>query len=140
MELEEAVDYHSILLNMSHKLNKLYSFIIFQEFSLLSFLLCLTAFHVVMGNNLFKRGAVFFHGIAALIDLFIYSYGGQKISDCTKEVCDDCYNLHKNYMIIMLRSQKELKIKSMIYHASLPEFTKILNKTISLIAMLQSFM
>lgn len=140
MELKDFVNYHQKVIDMTLKLNKLFSFVIFIEFMLLSILLCVTAFQVVMSDDLLRIMTAFFHGMAAFMDLLIYSYGGQKVMDCSAEVCDDCEKIDDNYVFISMRAQKELRIKSMMFHATLPTFTLILSRTMSLITLLQSFL
>ena len=139
MELREFVSYHQKIIDMASKLNKLFKIVIFFEFLFLSILLCVTAFQVVKSNDLMRIVIAFFHGMAAFLDLLIYSYGGQQIMDYSGEVFDDCKIIDEVYVFIALRTQKKMKINSMSFHASLPTFTTIMNRTMSLIALLQSF-
>jgi len=74
-----------------------------------------------------KKFNAFFHTATALIDLFIYSYGGQIIMDSAMSVCDENENIDKNYIIINIKTQAELKIDTGFFSATLPTFCTILN-------------
>lgn len=125
---------------MTKKINKIYNVSIFLGFLFFSLLLCVTAFQVLVSDDLKQITKAFFHGTAVLIDLLIWSYGGQRIMDCSLEVCDDCYKLDKDYKIIMIMTHRELKIESLKVETSLPTFTLVINRTMSLITLFKSFM
>lgn len=139
LELKEFVNYHRDIINLASKLNKLYKFVIFFEYLVLSAFLCVCAFRVVVSKDLAKVFTAAFHGLAGLIDMLIYSYGGQKIMDSALDVGNDCSKIRKDYAFVILRTQHELKIEAFMYHASLPTFSVIMSRTMSLITMLQSF-
>ena len=71
--------------------------------------------------------------------LFIHSYGSQKIMDSTLSVGDDIYQIDKNYLFILMRTQRLLKIKAGFIHAYLPTFQMILSWTVSLVTLIESF-
>ena len=138
-ELKKFIDYHKNIINLATRLNKLFQVIIFVEYIVLSALLCVNAFQVVMSDDFATIFTATFHGMASFIDLFIYSYGGQQIMDSALHICDDCYKTSKELAFIVLRTHKEIRIKSLMYHASMPTFTVIMSRTMSLITLLQSF-
>lgn len=140
MQLKEFVLYHRSLIDMAERLKKLYSSPFFMEFMLSSLFLCVSAFHVFISEEFYLRQVpIFFHASGVFVDLLIYSYGGQRIMDCSKEICDDCYKMDKNYTLVMARAQREVKIKSLVFTASLPMFTDIMRGTLSMIAAFKSF-
>lgn len=139
MDLKEFVNFHRDLIEMTTKLNKIYSIATFLQFLLFSLLLCVTAFEVFMGNDFAKMIIASIHVSAVLVDLLIYSYGGQSVMDCSKELCDDCYKLDMNYTVIMIMAHRGLKIESLVFHASLPTFSIVLSRTMSLITLFRSF-
>jgi len=140
MNVKEFVDYHQKILDISKQMNKLFSPIIFGEYLVLSVLFCVLALEVVISKNFIDLIPFFFHGIASLMDLMIYSYCGQKVMDSAARVCEDCYEINKDHHIIMLRTKRELKIESMMYHASLPMSSLIMGRTMSLITLMKSFL
>lgn len=139
MDLKEFVNYHRSVIDMTKKLNRLLSTAVFLEFLIFSLLLCVTAFEVVMGDNFVRVMIASIHVSAAFVDLLIYSYGGQRVMDCSMEICDDCYKLDRNYFLIMIRAHRELKIEALVFHASLPTFSIVLSRTMSLITLFRSF-
>ncbi|CAG9801718.1 unnamed protein product [Chironomus riparius] len=140
LEVKEFVEYHQKVLNLAKHINRLFNPIIFGEYLVLSVLFCVLALEAGLSENFFDFIPILFHGIASLLDLMIYSYGGQKIMDCASEICKDCYNVDSNYLIIMLRTKRELKIESMMYHAALPMCSLIMGRTMSLITLMKSFL
>lgn len=138
LEVIKFVEYHQEIIDMAMKLNTLFKFIIFQEYLLFSVLLCVLSFPIVYNEDISKSIPLFFHAIAGIIDLLIYSYGGQKVMDLAAEIGDDCYDIKK--LIIIIRTKHKLKIESMFYHASLPTFDLMIGRTMSLITLLKSFM
>ena len=85
-----------------------------------------------------KKFRAFFHVIIASLELLIYSYGGQKVMDSSMAVCDDVYEIDKNYLFIMMRSQMAVEMKSGFFHACLPIYMILIKRTMSLITLLQS--
>lgn len=139
LELTEFVSYHRKVIDLSRRVNQLFKLVIFTAYLLMSILLCVTAFYVVTATNFLEKIPTIMHGLGGLIDLFIYSYGGQSIMDCAMEVCDDSFQSNKAYWFVLQKTQEELEIKSWIFHASLPTFCLIMNQTNALITLLQSF-
>lgn len=139
IEVKEFVDYHQRVLELSEKINKIFSIVIFEEYLILSVIFCVIGFQVVISEDLIHSIPMMFHGTAALINLLIYSYGGEIIMDHANNVCKDCYRINKDYLIIMMRTKHEYKVQSMMYHASLPTFSLIMGRTMSMITLLESF-
>ncbi|KAL7011657.1 hypothetical protein ACKWTF_014373 [Chironomus riparius] len=104
----------------------------------MSVLFCVLTFPIILNDDASKPIPHLFHAIAGIIDLLIYSYGGQKVMDSAVDVCKDCYDAEK--MIVMLRTKHDVRIESVYYDASLPTFSLMIGRTMSLIAVLKSFL
>jgi triphosphoribosyl-dephospho-CoA synthetase len=140
LEVKEFVEYHQKVLNLSKHMNKLFSPIIFGEYLILSVLFCVVALEVGISESLVDTIPILFHGMASFMDLMIYSYGGQKIMDCASAVCEECYKIDDNYLIIMSRTKRDVKMEAFMYHASLPMSSLIISRTMSLITLMKSFL
>lgn len=128
------------MLELAEKLNSLFKEIVFTEYLVMTVLLCVDGFQVIEFDEWSKKFNAFLHTATALIDLSIYSYGGQKIMDCSMSLCDESEKVDRNYMLVILRSQCGVKIQNGFFNAaSLPTFCLILNRVMSLITLLQSF-
>ena len=79
------------------------------------------------------------HLIGGTVALFISSCRSQKIMDSTLSVGDDIYQIDKNYLFILMRTQRLLKIKAGFIHAYLPTFQMLLSWTVSLVTLIESF-
>ena len=137
--LKETVNHHNQVLDLVKRFNKLFDEIMFGEYAVKSVVLCVVGFLIVMTDDVFVLTICFFHGMAGVIELLIYSYGGQKIMDYGEEICDECYEIDKNYLIIMLRTKDQLRLYSLMYVANLPTVTLIMNRAMAMITLLQSF-
>ena len=140
INVKEFVVYHRDILNLGSNLQFLFKEIVFVQFVAMTLLLCVDGFQVIEFEGMSKKFNAFFHTATALIDLFIYSYGGQLIMDSAMSVCNENENIDKSYIIINMKAQAELKIDTGFFNASLPTFSTILNRVMSLITLLQSFL
>lgn len=138
MNLKEFVDYHNEVICLVHKFNKVFSSLIFCDYVLDSILICVTVFQVVTNTDAFRIVTAFSHGMAVVIDILLCCYGGQQIIDNSESVCDDFYQFNKDYILVLLRVQKGSRIKSYVYQTSLPLFSLLMSRTVSLITLLQS--
>jgi hypothetical protein len=103
-------------------------------------LLCVIGFQLVVHQNFLNRIEDFTFGLAIIIQLFIYSSGGQLIMDKSLSVADNLFEIDKDFILIIKRAQRPSLIKAGFYKASLPLFTSILSSAASLITLLQSFL
>lgn len=138
-ETKDFLVYHQKILDISKKLIKLYKPIIFTEFVIMAIVLCFTGLQILMMNDFGKIVGALLHAGAAFADVAIYSYGAQKVLDSSLAVCDEVYKADKNYILIILITQKELKFDAGLFHASLHTLTVILSRTMSFITLLKSF-
>lgn len=131
---------HQQLLALIEKLKKLYEPIILAQFLITSLLLCVLGFQLVMFHTFLKRIVVAFFGLAMVIQLFVYTYGGQLVMDKSVSVADNLYQTDKDLIVIIARSHKASIIKSGFYVASSETLTSILSSAASLITLLKSFL
>jgi odorant receptor len=129
-----------MLLDLLEKIKKIYAPIIFCNFLVISILLCVSGFQFVMYKSIMMKVLASFYGSASLINLFIYSYGGQLVMEKSTEVADKLYQTDKDFIIIIARTQKASVFKSLFYEANSSTFTSILSSAASLITLLQSFL
>lgn len=137
-ELREFVDNHRQVMNLTLEVRSFYKKLIFMKFILTAVILCVACFQVTSINDFVMKARAFFHVIVASLELLIYSYGGQKVMDSSMSVCDDVYEIDKNYLFIMMRSQMAIKMKSGFFHACLPIYMILIRRTISFITLLKS--
>lgn len=136
--VKEFIRHHQHVLNLGSRINKIFKFIIFEEYLLLSFLLCVLDFQIVVNEDKAKAIPGLFHVMASVTELLIFSYGGQKVMDSARDVCKNSYD-PEHYFIIM-KTNQDLKFEFLTFHASLPTFTDVINRTMSLIALMESFL
>ena len=138
-EVEKFVVYHLQMINLTKKLSKLYKPIIFTEFIFTGFILCVTGLQIIKADNFEKILAALLHAVAGLIDVTIYSYGGQKVLDSALSVSTEAYKMDKRYLLIIMMSQKKLKFDTGLFDASLNTLSIMLSRTMSFITLLKSF-
>jgi hypothetical protein len=102
-------------------------------------ILCVLGFQLVMFKNFFKRVIALVFGSSVITQLLLYSFGGQQLMNKSLEVFDEKMKFDRDYVVVMLRSQKPCKISSLIFEASLPTFMTIMSNAGSLITFLKSF-
>lgn len=123
---------------MCNDLNKLMKWVIFTQFMMSSLNLCVVGFQLVMLVDIFKRIVALCFGLAIIIQLFIYAFGGQLLNDGSRSVSDNLFELDKDLIIVISRVFKAVKIKSAFYVADFNEFRNILSRAGSLITLLQT--
>jgi odorant receptor len=137
---KKFIEKHHKVLGLADELNRLYKPVILSQYFISSMLLCSVGFQFVVHESIPKRFEDFMFGVAVMIQLFIYSYGGQLIMDKSSSVADDFYTLDQEFVLIIARAQKASIIEAGFYKASLPLFTSIINSAASLITLLKSFL
>jgi hypothetical protein len=140
IDKKELIKAHQETLDMANELNDLFRPIIFVEFLIVSIVLCGIGFTLVMTTNSLDKLLVFGFGITMLFQLFFYCYSGQYVMDKAALVCIVMYELDQHFQLIIMRAQRRLRIEAPFYHASLEQFTAVLNMTWALISVLKSAM
>lgn len=79
-----------------------------------------------------------FLNLASLGDVAVFAFGAQNVLDSALDVCTEVYKV-KNYLLIMMKTQKELKFNVGLFHASLHTLPIILSRTMSIITLIKSF-
>lgn len=139
VEPEDFVVCHRQIINLTQKVNKLYKPIIFTEFVLTGFILCVTGLQIIIAASFNQILAALLHAVAGLIDVTIYSYGGQKVLDSALAVSNRAYKIDKRFLLIIMMSQKEQKFDTGLFAASLDTLSILLSRTMSFITLLKSF-
>lgn len=132
------VSYHRKVIALTKKLRNIFRPIIFTQFVIAALILCLTGVQVIVNDDFAKILTALFHAVAVLIDVGIFSYGGQRVMDSAYSVYEDIYRLDRNYIPIMLMSQKKLKFDSGLFEASLDTYSILLSRTMSFTTLLKS--
>lgn len=139
IDFEEFIEHHRNILKVALKFKNLFKEIVFFEYLFMTILLCVDGFQTIACNIISKKLNFFFHTVNSFVDLFIYSYGGQILMDSAMSVCDLNDKIDKNHVFLILKAQTELKIGNEFFSATLPFLCTILNRVMSLITLLQSF-
>lgn len=139
VDKKKFIEKHLGILKLAETLNKIYKPIVFMQLLTTNVLLCTIGFQVVVLRNIYGLILAAPFGVASVLQLFCYCYGGQLILSKTISVGDNCYGLNKESIIIVAKAQKGFKIESFLYQANLPTFTAILSSAQGLITMMKSF-
>lgn len=133
---------HQKLLELADELGTVIKPVVFVQFMITAMLLCVLGFQCVMFETFldFQVLLVLAFGVAIILQLFIYSYGGQLIMDKSSSVGKNFYGLDKDYIMIIARSQRPSTITNGFYEANLPIFSAIMSSAASLITALKSFL
>jgi hypothetical protein len=111
----------------------------FMQLLITNILLCTIGFQLIVIKNFYGLVLAAPFGLASALQLFFYCYGGQIILDKTSSIAENCYDLDKEFIIIIARAQKGFTMKAFLYQANLPTFTAVLSSAQGLITLLQSF-
>ena len=139
MDLKEFVIKHLKLINLFHRLNSLYRPIIFIEYFVVASIVVFTGLQILVVDEFYTLVRAIFHSMFALVDAAIYSYGSQRILDSSLSICDEAYLIDKNYILILMIAQKNLRFTTGLFEASLDTFCIMLSRILSFITLLKSF-
>jgi hypothetical protein len=93
-----------------------------------------------MHDSFFQQCVVGMFGFAFIIEVFIYSFGGQIVMDKSLLAAKNLNYIDKDLTIIIARAQKAEIIKSGFFEATLQTFSTMIRSAVSLITLLKSFM
>jgi hypothetical protein len=68
--------------------------------------LCVLGFQLVNHQTFIERLIDIVFGFAGIIQLFIYSFGGQIIMDSSASVAEDFYDIEKDFVVMIARAHK----------------------------------
>lgn len=131
---------HQTLIEVTENLKHLVKPIVFAQFLISSINLCVLAFQIVALDSISTKIITIPFLLSIIIQLFIYSYGGQLIMEKSSMVADHFYQNDKDFIIIIARAQKPIIVDAAFYKATLSTFDAIISSTASMIALLQSFL
>lgn len=131
-KIKSLVIYHLNTLEVTEQLSQSFSVILFAQTLLTSVQVCVIGFQIVSGTrDLMETLVNVFFLCSILIQLFIYCYGGALITSESFNINSaiqqsQWYNLtpgdRKMLILIMMRAQRPLRIKSGFYEASMESF------------------
>jgi hypothetical protein len=136
---KKFVEKHLELLNLVKDLNELFNEVVFCQFLLSSLQLCVLGFQVVIVESIAGLIVPAVYGLTIIIQLFVYSFGGQLIVNSSDAISENLYEVDRDLILMIARPQKSTMIKSVFFTADLPSFLSIMRFTGSLITMLKSF-
>jgi gustatory receptor len=136
---KKFVKKHLQLLELVKELNDIFKEIVFCQFLLSSMLLCVLGFQVVAVKSVASMIVPAVYSFTIIIQLFVYSFGGQHIVDTSDAVSKNIYKVDRDSTVIIARPHQRTLIKSVFFTADLPSFLFIIRSTGSLITMLKSF-
>jgi hypothetical protein len=136
----EIIKRHQEILALSQDLNDIYRRIILVKFTTISIVFCGVGVSMAMASNFIDQLLLLCYGSGMLAQLFFYCYSGQCLKDRAASVCDEVYQVDRDYMLIIMRAQKGVRIEAPFFRATLEQFASILNTTWALISVIRSLM
>jgi gustatory receptor len=136
---KKFVEKHLELLNLVKDLNEVINEVVFAQFLLSSLQLCVLGFQVVIVQSIAGLIVPAVYGLTIIIQLFVYSFGGQLIVNSSDAVSQNLYKIDRDLVLMIARPHKSTMINSVFFTADLPSFLSIMRFTGSLITMLKSF-
>lgn len=128
-EVRNIVQTHIKLIQVTEKLSKAFNEIVLAQILLTSAQICVIGFQILSGRaTILKVLANLMFLFVIMIQLCTYCYGGEQIShesfNMNKAVqLSDWYKLHTFYRkdigMVMMRSQRPLKVKAYIWETSM---------------------
>lgn len=130
--IQKMIEYHLETLDVTEQLSSSFSVIVFAQTLLTSVQVCVIGYQIVGGSeDMLERLVNIFFFSSIFIQLFIYCYGGALITSESLNINSavqqsQWYNLaptdRKMLILVMMRAQKPLRIKSGFYDASMESF------------------
>jgi hypothetical protein len=135
---EKFIERHREVLAMAEELKTIFRPIVFIEFLSISFVLCGVGFAFVMAKDVIEQSLMIAYGNTLLVQLFIYCYCGQYLTDRAANVCNEVYTLDRDYKLIIMRTHRRLRIDAPFFRATLEQFASVLQTTWAFISVLKS--
>ncbi|XP_070502418.1 odorant receptor 82a-like [Chironomus tepperi] len=139
MKIDEFVKYHVEILEITYKLNSFYRPLILAQYSIGIVLFAVLGLSVVAADNWLQNLIPIFHTYGALIYVAVFSYVSQKIMDSSEALCDEAYNIDKDYLMVIMIAQKKLRFTTGFFEVSFDTYSIMLSRSWSFIALLNSF-
>lgn len=137
VELRKFIKYHKEVLNLLTKFKKIYKPVIFVHYLLISIFLVVVASQIVIIVEIKLRMVVIQSVTIAIVTLLIFSYGGQMIMQSSTSICQELYKIDRDYLVVIMRTQKPLSLKVGIFEPSLSSWGTYLEFTFSLVVVLK---
>lgn len=137
IELSEFVRHHQEIFDLASNFKEVFKPVIFVHYLLNIVLLCVTALESVIIEDLGKKIIAVSSTFLGVVGLFVFCYGGQIVFNTSESICDDLNIFTKDYIIVLIRSQKPVKLKVAFFDPTLLTCRFYLDHTLSLIAVLK---
>lgn len=137
VELREFIKYHKEVLILLTKFKKIFKPVIFVHYLFISMFLVVIASHIVIIVEIELRIVAIQSVTIAIITLLIFSYGGQMIMQSSTSICQELYKIDREYLIVIMRTQKPLSLKVGFFEPSLSSCRTYLELTFSLVVLLK---
>lgn len=121
--IQDLTDHHNKLIELSEKLQNIYSVTLFGSFAVSAVLICIILFQLLLVNDEYAFYIPFLGLIGGQI-LFLCNFG-QKLIDSSESISEGAYNSNwetftengskKGLILIMLRAQKAQRLTAMKY-------------------------
>ncbi|KAL2719608.1 odorant receptor 94a-like [Vespula squamosa] len=118
----ELVEYHLYVYKFAKKVNDVFTFMIFMQFSISSTVLCMSVYKLSTKDVISLDFLwTFFYLTCMLTQLFLYCWFGNEVTLRSKKIGDAFYEMDwtllkskviKNLIIIMARARKSIEMKS----------------------------
>jgi len=126
-------------MEITKKLNSIYNPMLFATFFIGTAIFVVLGLSVITADNFFVNTTAITHVFATLIYVAVFSYGSQKIMDSSAKVCDEAYNIDKDYIMVIMMAQKKLRFTTYFFEISFETFNIMLSRSWSFISVLNSF-
>ena len=94
---------------------------------------------VITADNLLENLSPVLHTPGALIYVAVFAFGSQKIMDSSEAICDEAYNIDKDYLMVIMIAQKKLRFTTGFFDVSFDTYSIMLSRSWSFITLLNSF-
>ena len=140
MKLEEFIQYHLKLINITERLNAIYEPVIFVQYFTATALFVVLGLNVLIADNLVEILKPIFHIPGAMIYVAVYSFGSQRIMDSSLSICDEAYMIDKDYLMVIMMAQKKLRFTTGFFEASFDTYGIMLSRSWSFFSVFNTFL
>ncbi|KAL7027209.1 hypothetical protein ACKWTF_005361 [Chironomus riparius] len=140
LKIDQFVKYHLKIIRITNRLNSIYNFMIFTEFFIISTtLIVVLGLSVIAAEGFLELVVPFLHISGALTDVACHSFGSQKMLDSSEAIYEEAYSIDKDYIMVIMTAQRQLRITTPFFEASFETFSFMLSRSWSFITLLNSF-
>ena len=112
---------------------------IFTQYFVGTLLFIVLGLCVITADDLFENLIPIMHTPGALYYVAVFSYGSQRIMDTSQSICDEVYNIDKDYLMVIMTAQQKLRFTTGFFDISFDTYSIMLSRSWSFITLLNSF-